>query len=80
MGIIISYEKITVTVFIAAFNKQDLPLTNRNIVVKGGFAVNSDNAKSIITVEIRSDRDTPLLDLLKSLLREAAQADGGAKP
>lgn len=42
--------------------------------------MNTDNAKSIVTVEIRSDEDTPLLDLLKSLLRERAQADGEAEP
>ena len=39
--------------------------------------MNSDNVKSILTVEIRSEADTTLLSLLKSLLKERARADGG---
>lgn len=42
--------------------------------------MNSDNAKSIVTVEIRSDEDTPLIDLLKGLLRERASAGSEAEP
>lgn len=42
--------------------------------------MNSDNAKSIIIVEIRSDEDTPLIDLLKGLLRERASAGSEAEP
>lgn len=42
--------------------------------------MNSDNAKSIVTVEIRSDEDAPLIDLLKSLLRERTSAGSEAEP
>lgn len=42
--------------------------------------MNSDNAKRIVTVEICSDENTPLIDLLKGLLRERASAGSEAEP